>query len=97
MPAYLMYGSAVFTVAGVASHLLWFKPARDRLAAEPTLDAYRADTGAFDTSRAVTIGLYAAAAITLATGLVLHDHRSAAHVAVVPRSGGGSLVVEWAR
>lgn len=64
--------------------------------------AYREAEHRFDRYRAVSIGLYAAGAVTLGVGVVLaltgHESKEPLQVSITPIDDGGGLVtVEWTR
>jgi hypothetical protein len=99
LPTALMIGGAALAVAGGAYQLFVYKPALDRLAAAPDDAVYDARVHSFRTRRDVTIGLYAGAALVLATGVVLrytYDHHELTVSPAVSHEGA-SVVLGWSR
>jgi len=102
IPTYLMAAGTGIAVAGVAVHLFLFWPASKELQAALTPQQYNTREGRFERWRAASIGLYAAGAITIGTGLVLkmtvfQGKESPVQAAVIPQDGGGILSVGWTR
>jgi len=102
---YLMYGGLGASVAGAAVHLLWYRDNRaelDRARRDKDLVAYRDAEPAYDASRWLTLGLYAAGGAAVIAGSYLHhrrrERRAEAAVTVLPLpEGGGVVSVGWAR
>lgn len=105
LPVIVMSAGGALAVAGGVIHATLFRNARNdmvhaiALADEP---AYDAAEQRFDRYRALSIGLYAAGAVTLGTGIVLaltkYRSREPVHVAVVPiGDNGGMVTVGWTR
>ncbi len=93
-PLYVIAAGGVVGLGGLAYHLLVFKPAYDRLASAPNVFAYADDRPDFRTKRDVTIGIYSAAAVTIAIGAILHWKLQPAAVVT---AHGVALSLEWAR
>ena len=103
-PAWIVVGAGgALALAGLGAHVFWYKPNLDRLRADAAADnvgQYRRDEGPYDTSRVLTIGLYAASAITIGAGVVLRytvfrQRRESPVVSIVPARGGGMVSVAW--
>ena len=104
-PLYIMGADGAIVLGAVASHLLYFKPARDKLAdAGRAGDAveYARLEGKFTTARTTTIALYAVGGAAVITGAILKltvfkGKEAPAQVSVVPMHDGGMLTVGWSR
>jgi hypothetical protein len=100
VPTVLMMGGAALAVAGGAYHLFVYKPALDRLSRAPNDAIYDARLHSFQIRRDVTIGLYAGAALALATGALLnytYGHREKLTVSAAMSHDGASVVLGWSR
>ena len=101
--------NVVFAGLGIAAlgaivHATWYKSELDELEASqfpPDVLRYDAHADAYERARYVTVGLYAAGAITVIVGVVLHASRkpdeAGPSVSLTPTTGGGIVAVEWSR
>ena len=104
VPWIVIGAGAALGVAGGIYHATLFRDAYDQLNnAKSQMQYDMVDaTGRYDTRRKVLIGLYGAAAVTIAAGVVLrytvyaHSERAPA-VAFVPQPGGGVVSLGWIR
>lgn len=99
VPRYVVIGGAVVAAAGATVHVLSWRT-RGRLQDAPGPDAYYDDRDTFALQRGLAIGLYAAGAATIVTGLVLGlvrrpDEGPQISAALVP--GGATVTVGWSR
>jgi hypothetical protein len=103
LPWIVVGGGVALGIAGGLVQGLAMARARDKLVqAEATNNtALYADwSPKFDQRRLITIGLYSAGAIAIATGLVLRAtvfKSTETQVAVTPTTGGGMLTFAWSR
>jgi hypothetical protein len=98
VPAAVVVGGLALGVAGGAFELFVFKPARDRLASAPDAAIYESLQSSFALRRDITVGLYAGAAIAVATGIVLRYTVFAdSSVTITPEHGGGVVSLGWSR
>lgn len=94
---------AGLVVAGAVVHGTWYRGELAELEAAqspPDLFRYDAHADSYRQARYVTVGLYAAGAITAIIGAVLHTNsrgEDTTSVAVAPTNGGGILSVSWWR
>lgn len=104
VPWIVIGAGAALGVAGGIYHVTLFRDAYDQLndaRSQTQYDMIDA-TGRYDARRKVLIGLYGAAAVTIAAGVVLrytvyaHSER-APSVAFVPQPGGGVVSLGWIR
>jgi len=101
VPTYLMIGGLALAAGGLASHLFLLQPVRDDLAAAASAHdepEYRRLESRFDTRRTLTIGLYAAGGLAIATGFILRytvfkRAETPAQLSIAPQPGGA--VVSW--
>jgi len=98
----IIAGAGLF-IGGAIVHGTWYRSERYELEAAqfpPDLVRYDAHADSYRQARYVTVGLYAAGAITAIIGVVLHSNSSredATTVSVAPTTGGGILSVAWSR
>jgi hypothetical protein len=98
VPSIVMLSGAGLALVGGAVELFVYKPARDRLATAPDVALYDARVASFRDRRDLTIGLYAAAAAAVATGLVLrYTVFAPVTVSAGPERGGAVVTIGWAR
>jgi hypothetical protein len=103
LPWIVVGGGIALGIAGGLVQGLAMAPARDKLVEAEAMNnaALYADwSPKFDQRRLITIGLYGAGAIAIATGLVLRAtvfNSNETHVAVTPTTGGGMLTFAWSR
>jgi hypothetical protein len=103
LPWIVVGGGLALGIAGGLVQGLAMAPARDKLVeAKKTNNSALYDDWSpkFDRRRLITIGLYSAGAIAIATGLVLRAtvfKSTEAQVAVAPTTGGGMLTLAWSR
>jgi hypothetical protein len=103
LPWIVVGGGFALGIAGGLVQGLAMAPARDKLVQAETMNntALYADwSPKFDQRRLITIGLYSAGAIAIATGLVLRAtvfKSTETQIAVAPTTGGGMLTFAWSR
>jgi hypothetical protein len=108
VPLYVMGAGAGLLVIGGVLHATYYKSAYDDLNAVSkgmsgeNAVTYGQKLGPWQTARDVTIGVYAAGAVTLGVGIILKytvykDHEEAPAVAIVPTSGGGMVSLGFTR
>jgi hypothetical protein len=103
LPWIVVGGGFALGVAGGLVQALAMAPARDKLVQAEAMNnaALYADwSPKFDQRRLITIGLYSAGAIAIATGLVLRAtvfKSTETQIAVAPTTGGGVLTFAWSR
>ena len=96
---YVVVAGAVVAAAGATSHVLAWRT-RDRMTHAPDPDSYFAARDTFKLERGITIGAYAAGAVTIATGLILGrvlSPRDGVEVSAAISPSGAALTVGWAR
>lgn len=97
---YVMIGGGAIAAGGAALHVVAWRT-HNRLPDEPDYDTYRGDRRAVATEQKVAYGLYAAGAVTLATGLVLalttHRPHEGPQVSAALVPGGATMILEWSR
>jgi len=103
LPWIVVGGGVALGIAGGLVQGLAMAPARDKLVQAEAMNnsaLYNDWSPKFDQRRLITIGLYGAGAIAIATGLVLRAtvfESTETHVAVAPTVGGGMLTFAWSR
>jgi hypothetical protein len=100
VPFVVMGGGLVIALVGAGYHLGAMAPLRKDVAETRDQGQYDALRDRFKTRRAITIALYGAGAVAIATGIVLRRtvfKRTPILVGAEPTDGGGVLSLSWER
>lgn len=102
-PYYVLGAGGALALTGVALHLFWYRSELNTLQNDHDkglVQQYGQDSGPYDTSREVTIGVYVGAAIVLGIGTYLKVSQKTSEsttVGIAPTRGGGMVSLEWSR
>jgi hypothetical protein len=102
VPLAVMATGGGLVVIGAVLHGFYYRPARNDLDRAASLAIYKARENRYDTSRAITLGVYGVGAATLITGVILKytvfkATEAPVEVSVTPHDGGGMVSVGWRR